>query len=159
MDTHTQTNDDLLFFVKHISSIQNDTEYQKDGVIFVKRKIANEMPQLDCVVSWKQTLFLNLVVQLSCTLTVSVCKREAIGESSKQNSSKTISLNNLDKNREGEELTDVSKIHKSENNEYFKKITSHQSYESDSSSKKTKDAKSKMVALQRITKKGFFKKF
>ncbi|KAK9721360.1 hypothetical protein K7432_003502 [Basidiobolus ranarum] len=35
----------------------------------------NPMPQLEDAVLWKETFFLNLIVQLPCKLTVAVCKR------------------------------------------------------------------------------------
>ncbi|KAI9091776.1 hypothetical protein DFS34DRAFT_564503, partial [Phlyctochytrium arcticum] len=79
-------NDDLLFFVKagtgsstspyDSPSSQPDGSSQNDRV-FVRRKVANTMPALGDLVDWKQTFFLNLIVQLPCTLTVAVCKRSA----------------------------------------------------------------------------------
>ncbi|KAI8813166.1 hypothetical protein BJ742DRAFT_791266 [Cladochytrium replicatum] len=65
-------NDDLLFFVRANSAPNADVELDP---VFVRRKVSSDMPALDDVVSWKQTFFLNLIVQLACTLTVAVCKR------------------------------------------------------------------------------------
>lgn len=50
--------------------------------IFVKRKVNNSVPPLSDVVDWKQTFFLNLIIQLPCTLTVAICQKstEANGE-------------------------------------------------------------------------------
>ncbi|KAI8920389.1 hypothetical protein DFJ77DRAFT_546453 [Powellomyces hirtus] len=76
-------NDDLLFFVKQPpapdSTNGQDGGDQQDPIL-VRRKVGNTMPQLDHVIDWKQTFFLNLIVQLPCTLTVAVCKRGENGE-------------------------------------------------------------------------------
>ncbi|CAI2168871.1 15894_t:CDS:2 [Funneliformis geosporum] len=64
-------NDDLLFFVRHTHS-----ENESLDPVFVKRKTTpNIMPPLDDAVLWKETFFLNLIVQLPCKLTVAVCTR------------------------------------------------------------------------------------
>ncbi|TPX34883.1 hypothetical protein SmJEL517_g02529 [Synchytrium microbalum] len=87
-------NDDLLFFVKayHIpdpphsivvntaatansNNNTNGNTTSDNDPIFVRRKVNSQMPTLDDVVDWKQTFFLNTIVQLPCTLTVAVCKR------------------------------------------------------------------------------------
>ncbi|KNC97540.1 uncharacterized protein SPPG_07015 [Spizellomyces punctatus DAOM BR117] len=75
-------NDDLLFFVRQGGSGPETTsaDQQQQDPIFVRRKVANTMPSLGDLVDWKQTFFLNLIVQLPCTLTVAVCKRGASGE-------------------------------------------------------------------------------
>ncbi|KAF9433044.1 hypothetical protein BGZ76_009957 [Entomortierella beljakovae] len=81
-------NDDLLFFVQRLfpesenggngaSSLQIDP-------VFVKRKVKNipgSQPILsadqEAVILWKDTFFLNVIVQLPCKLTVAVCSRVA----------------------------------------------------------------------------------
>ncbi|TPX42625.1 hypothetical protein SeMB42_g05051 [Synchytrium endobioticum] len=94
-------NDDLLFFVKayHIpdptpsithasSSSHNIANSQNTGdndLIFVRRKVSSQMPTLHDVVDWKQTFFLNTIVQLPCTLTVAVCKRGPPKDASNSN--------------------------------------------------------------------------
>ncbi|KAJ3247899.1 hypothetical protein HDU78_002652 [Chytriomyces hyalinus] len=65
--THADpAHDDLLFFVT------------VHGDILVKRRVAHALPQLDpeILISWRETLCLNVIVQMHCTLTVSVCRRE-----------------------------------------------------------------------------------
>ncbi|KAI9197316.1 uncharacterized protein BJ171DRAFT_226646 [Polychytrium aggregatum] len=68
---HSEHNDDLLFFVRH-----RDTEAAATDPLFLRRKVGNVLPPLTDLVDWKETFFLNLIVQLPCTLTVSVCKRQ-----------------------------------------------------------------------------------
>ncbi|RGB36446.1 hypothetical protein C1646_697264 [Rhizophagus diaphanus] len=64
-------NDDLLFFVR-----QTHSENENLDPVFVKRKTTpNSLPPLDDPVLWKETFFLNLIVQLPCKLTVAVCTR------------------------------------------------------------------------------------
>ncbi|CAG8708031.1 15067_t:CDS:2 [Rhizophagus irregularis] len=64
-------NDDLLFFVR-----QTHSENENLDPVFVKRKTTpNSLPPLDDAVLWKETFFLNLIVQLPCKLTVAVCTR------------------------------------------------------------------------------------
>ncbi|KAG9291617.1 hypothetical protein G9A89_022036 [Geosiphon pyriformis] len=65
-------NDDLLFFVRQSHSEEEDLD-----PVFVKRKSPHPhiMPPLDEAVLWKETFFLNLIVQLPCKLTVAVCTR------------------------------------------------------------------------------------
>jgi len=41
--------------------------------VFVKRKVDNEMPTLTDIVLWKDTFFINLISQLPCRLTASIC--------------------------------------------------------------------------------------
>jgi len=53
-------NDDLLFFVR-----QTHSENENLDPVFVKRKTTpNIMPPLDDAVLWKETFFLNLIVQV-----------------------------------------------------------------------------------------------
>ncbi|KAG0373224.1 hypothetical protein BGX24_011975 [Mortierella sp. AD032] len=78
-DQSDDRNDDLLFFVQRVSD-----EIENGGLgvdpVFVKRKvkgIGREIltPEQEDVVLWKDTFFLNLIVQLQCKLTVAVCSR------------------------------------------------------------------------------------
>ncbi|KAJ1547174.1 hypothetical protein HK405_006492, partial [Cladochytrium tenue] len=66
------SNDDLLFFVR---GPDDDLDVDDADPIFVRRKVDKAMPQLGAMVDWKQTFFLNLIIQLPCILTVAVCKR------------------------------------------------------------------------------------
>ena len=67
--------DDLLFFVRfpHESN-------QHDPPVFVKRKTGQTTPQLDDLIAWKETFFLNLISQMSFEMTVSVCHKRRIGD-------------------------------------------------------------------------------
>ncbi|CAG8623042.1 12010_t:CDS:2 [Cetraspora pellucida] len=70
-DPSDSKNDDLLFFVR-----QTNPENEDLDPVFVKRKpTPRVMPSLDDTVLWKETFFLNLIVQLPCKLTVAVCTR------------------------------------------------------------------------------------
>ncbi|KAG0273306.1 hypothetical protein BGZ95_010876 [Linnemannia exigua] len=78
-DQSDDRNDDLLFFVQRVSD-----EIENGGLgvdpVFVKRKvksIGREIltPEQEDVVLWKDTFFLNVIVQLQCKLTVAVCSR------------------------------------------------------------------------------------
>ncbi|KAL1921214.1 uncharacterized protein VTP21DRAFT_10930 [Calcarisporiella thermophila] len=63
--------DDMLFFVRQPHA-GNDGEEP----VFVKRRQANnQLPPVDDLVLWKETFYLNLIVQLPCKLTVAVCRR------------------------------------------------------------------------------------
>ncbi|KAJ3148694.1 hypothetical protein HDU89_004544 [Geranomyces variabilis] len=76
-------NDDLLFFVKQPSPPSPNSAQDggiKSDPILVRRKVGDTMPALDHLVDWKQTFFLNVIVQLPCTLTVAVCKRDGSAE-------------------------------------------------------------------------------
>ncbi|KAF8952046.1 hypothetical protein BGZ46_003692 [Entomortierella lignicola] len=79
-------NDDLLFFVQKLP-----TEAENGGLgvdpIFVKRNVKSTAgfspqhfltPEQEAVVLWKDTFFLNVIVQLPCKLTVSVCSRVSV---------------------------------------------------------------------------------
>ena len=50
-----------------------------DDIIFVKRRTASRtvvlLPEEEADVRWKETLYLNLLVQLHCELTVAVCTK------------------------------------------------------------------------------------
>lgn len=76
-------NDDLLFFVKQGTGPEGNTGPAEQDPIFVRRKVGKTMPSLSDIVDWKQTFFLNLIVQLPCTLTVAVCKRGSAAAGSK----------------------------------------------------------------------------
>ncbi|GES99651.1 hypothetical protein RCL_jg16178.t2 [Rhizophagus clarus] len=55
---------------------QTHSENENLDPVFVKRKTTpNSLPPLDDAVLWKETFFLNLIVQLPCKLTVAVCTR------------------------------------------------------------------------------------
>ncbi|KAF9540480.1 hypothetical protein EC957_004053 [Mortierella hygrophila] len=79
-DQSDDRNDDLLFFVQRVSD-----EAQNGGLgvdpVFVKRKVKGTngqgilTPEQEDVVLWKDTFFLNVIVQLQCKLTVAVCSR------------------------------------------------------------------------------------
>lgn len=43
--------------------------------VIVKRRVAGQTPALSDVIDWKQSFFLNLICQLPCTLTVSICSK------------------------------------------------------------------------------------
>ncbi|KAJ3058703.1 hypothetical protein HK102_010351, partial [Quaeritorhiza haematococci] len=131
LETHLEGNDDLLFFVRQYHHALLD---QDQDPIFVRRKVNNIMPSLNDVVCWKQTFFLNLIVQLPCTLTVAVCKRGSPPSSSPNASAGTAG--------NGEARTS----------------SSPSQHDSSSSSETTttttpQKPKSRMLALRRITKK------
>ncbi|ORX61013.1 hypothetical protein BCR36DRAFT_341161 [Piromyces finnis] len=71
LESSCSFNDDLLLFVRqpHNDNLDQDP-------VFVKRKINNEMPTLSDIVLWKDTFFLNLISQLPCRLTASICCRK-----------------------------------------------------------------------------------
>ncbi|KAJ3037340.1 hypothetical protein HDV00_001765 [Rhizophlyctis rosea] len=94
IEASPDTNDDLLFFVRGPPQEGMIPEPEPDP-IFVKRKVNNAVPHLDDVVDWKQTFFLNLIIQSSCTLTVTICKKADVGDSGKKKS--LLSMPNEDK--------------------------------------------------------------
>ncbi|KAF9152032.1 hypothetical protein BG015_005886 [Linnemannia schmuckeri] len=79
-DQSDDRNDDLLFFVQRVS---DEVENGGLGVdpVFVKRKVKGTIgreiltSEQEDVVLWKDTFFLNVIVQLQCKLTVAVCSR------------------------------------------------------------------------------------
>lgn len=88
--------DDLLFFVKenHDGSLgYNPTDFLSGpsnatgeyDPIFVRRKMGSKLPDLSEVIDWKQTFFLNMIIQLPCLLTVSVCKKEQLNRDENDN--------------------------------------------------------------------------
>jgi len=68
LESSCSFNDDLLLFVRqpHKDNLDQDP-------VFVKRKVDNEMPTLTDIVLWKDTFFINLISQLPCRLTASIC--------------------------------------------------------------------------------------
>ncbi len=74
--------DDLLFFVRP------DESYPTQDQVLLRRK-TGDMPRLDTLVDWKSTFWLNVVVQLPCRLSVSVCER-IVGDADAQGKRKTI---------------------------------------------------------------------
>ncbi|KAJ3065812.1 DNA repair protein rad50 [Podochytrium sp. JEL0797] len=80
--SESSLHDDLLFFVARLS-----------GDISVKRKTKpGVMPSLDEEINWPETFFLNLIVQMHCFLTVSVCKRDSSASRRKSSSAAEKSL-------------------------------------------------------------------
>ncbi|KAG0346216.1 hypothetical protein BG004_002163 [Podila humilis] len=77
-DRSDDRNDDLLFFVQR-PEVENGG-FGTDPV-FVKRKVKGTKGILtaeqETVVLWKDTFFLNVIVQLQCKLTVAICSRVA----------------------------------------------------------------------------------
>lgn len=72
--TQYEVHDDLLFFVRQYLVAQ-DRQMEPIDPVFVKRRVPNVMPSLSDAIEWKQSFFLNLISQLPCTLTASVCTR------------------------------------------------------------------------------------
>jgi hypothetical protein len=77
IDSKNQVADDILFFVRqyvpnHKSSSGSINELDP---VLVKRRIPGQTPALTDVIDWKQSFFLNLISQLPCTLTVSICTK------------------------------------------------------------------------------------
>ncbi|CAG8577423.1 5683_t:CDS:2, partial [Paraglomus occultum] len=82
LENSDSRHDDLLFFVRQMHS-----ENEHLDPVFVKRKTQpHVMPQLDDAVMWKETFFLNLIVQLPCKLTVAVCTRATLPDNSQKTS-------------------------------------------------------------------------
>ncbi|KAJ1914378.1 hypothetical protein H4219_004821 [Mycoemilia scoparia] len=55
----------------------NVASSKAQDAVFVLRKqpAPNKLPPLPCPIMWKETFFLNLIVQMPCKLTVAVCRR------------------------------------------------------------------------------------
>ncbi|KAI3662626.1 hypothetical protein MP638_000736 [Amoeboaphelidium occidentale] len=77
--------DDLLFFVRFPHQHNEDLE-----PVFVKRKAGNKTPQLDDLVSWKETFILNVLSQLSYEMAVSVCERKSIQDTDVRSSEESL---------------------------------------------------------------------
>lgn len=77
IDVKGEVSDDILFFVRQfVPSNKSSTGSINDvDPVFVKRRVAGQIPQLNDVIDWKQSFFLNLICQLPCTLTVAVCNK------------------------------------------------------------------------------------
>ncbi|KAJ3275945.1 hypothetical protein HDV01_006812 [Terramyces sp. JEL0728] len=77
IDAKHEVVDDLLFFVRqYVPSHKSSTGSINDqDPVLVKRRVAGQTPALTDVIDWKQSFFLNLISQLPCTLTVSICTR------------------------------------------------------------------------------------
>ncbi|KAF9584313.1 hypothetical protein BGW38_006887 [Lunasporangiospora selenospora] len=77
-------NDDLLFFVQKIPDRDDANAEATPDPVFVKRKIKGAgllsllSLEQEAIVLWKDTFFLNVIVQLHCKLTVAVCSRVAV---------------------------------------------------------------------------------
>jgi hypothetical protein len=131
------------------------------------------MPTLSYLVNWKETFFLNMIIQLPCTLTVSVCKRSSNNNnntsdiSSRRAASSSIPNNNTSQfednspstEDQGTELverksTSIPKGPTPSDPQYPDKTTTNPSASSTSStSSSNTNNRSKMIALRRITKK------
>ncbi|KAF9411814.1 hypothetical protein BGZ94_001227 [Podila epigama] len=75
-------NDDLLFFVRRPEAENGGVGSNNVDPVFVKRKVKGKGLQIltseqEAVVIWKDTFFLNVIVQLNCKLTVAICSRVA----------------------------------------------------------------------------------
>ncbi|KAI9341705.1 hypothetical protein BDR26DRAFT_933918 [Obelidium mucronatum] len=113
--------DDLLFFVA-----------KESADIFVRRKSATgTLPAGvdEATINWRETFFLNLIVQMHCSLTVSVCKRD----SAQQRRTSTLSSEKILSSSTSPPQTADPAIH-----------AIHHRHS---------PTKSRMVALRRITKK------
>jgi Uncharacterized conserved protein (DUF2045) len=86
IDAKNEVADDILFFVRqHVPSFKSSTGSINDlDPVIVKRRVAGQTPSLTDVIDWKQSFFLNLICQLPCTLTVSVCKKGEVKSKSSQ---------------------------------------------------------------------------
>jgi hypothetical protein len=87
IDTKHEVIDDLLFFVRQYipgKSSSNSSIAEIDPVL-VRRRIAGKAPEINDIIDWKQSFFLNLISQLPCTLTVSVCKKVHSTETTNKN--------------------------------------------------------------------------
>ncbi|PVU87880.1 hypothetical protein BB559_005837 [Furculomyces boomerangus] len=70
-DVHAQ-HDDMLFFVKK----DHNCKYKEDPVFVVRKpSIPHLFQQPESKIQWMESLFLNLIVQMPCLLTVSVYKK------------------------------------------------------------------------------------
>jgi hypothetical protein len=92
IDESNQVADDLLFFVRqYVPSHKSSTgSINELDPVLVKRRVPGQTPALSDVIDWKQSFFLNLVCQLPCTLTVSVCTKAGDSMDSGENTSPSI---------------------------------------------------------------------
>lgn len=85
--------DDLVFFVRHMKKAQPLNEYTNVQPYFVRRwasqleKVIGESAQ---EVDWRRSLYLNLIAHTSYTLTVAICRREALQNRQKSTSSPVV---------------------------------------------------------------------
>ncbi|KAI9298265.1 hypothetical protein K502DRAFT_286749, partial [Neoconidiobolus thromboides FSU 785] len=70
IENQDEMSDDMLFFVKKLN-IQD----LSDPVFVKRRPKQGSLPGFEETILWKETFFLNLIVQLNCKLRVSICKR------------------------------------------------------------------------------------
>jgi hypothetical protein len=77
IDSKNEVSDDILFFVRESNSTKNGSAISLSEIdrVIVRRRVEGQAPSFDCVIDWKQSFYLNLICQLPCTLTVSVCKK------------------------------------------------------------------------------------
>ncbi|KAI8838343.1 hypothetical protein BC829DRAFT_39476 [Chytridium lagenaria] len=158
----TTTNDDLLFFVR----LQDPSEPEHPEPIFVKRKVNKTMPSLTELIDWKQTFFLNLIIQLPCTLTVAVCRRSSTNADgpkkksllTKASSERVVVVGGATSSTTGEEGTELQSAARTElkpgeapGSPYGSNASLGKSGSPGSSPKPT--PRSRMIALRRITKK------
>jgi len=77
--------DDLLYFVRKSPPIQTNvlsSSKVSEDILFVRRKTNNSAKGMILTkdesddVRWKETFYLNLIVQLKCFLTVAICKKK-----------------------------------------------------------------------------------
>ena len=74
LDSDEYGMDDLLFFVKQISNTADNMSER----VFVKRKTGNAVPGLDDLIAWRETFFLNCLVQMTFDMTVAVCEKRNV---------------------------------------------------------------------------------
>lgn len=71
--------DDLLFFVK---KLDGSTEAQASRVVIKRKSFDRKLPQLEDVMDWKASLYLNCITQMHYVLIVSICSRAIYPKSS-----------------------------------------------------------------------------
>ncbi|KAJ3211706.1 Fungalysin/Thermolysin Extracellular metalloproteinase 5 [Dinochytrium kinnereticum] len=167
LEMETTTNDDLLFFVRQQDQMEPDQE-----PIFVKRKVGKTMPTLSDMIDWKQTFFLNLIIQLPCTLTVAVCRRSSAASDAKKKSLLTKASSERvvvvgggppvgSSNEEGTELQNAGRPSEASSNALGEEspygsstsIGSKPTASTSNTSSPKPAPRSRMIALRRITKK------
>ena len=79
--------DDLLFFVRKFVPTRRSSSgsINDQEAVLVRRRVAGQAPALNDVIDWKQSFFLNLLCQQSCTLTASICVRSSDPNDSRRN--------------------------------------------------------------------------
>lgn len=99
IDAKNEVADDILFFVRQfVSSAKSSTGSINDlDPVFVKRRVAGQIPALNDVIDWKQSFFVNLICQLPCTLTVAICQKAEDVEKNLSPDAKNLNLH-LEKN-------------------------------------------------------------